>query len=187
MDQAAKDRIQHELEDRAKMLFPSVVRRAELLEHGDDPVAEPGETVLRLVIIVTPGEDGELPAPHMVLGRSAVKQFRRELSQRLPEVRRIEILPEDASGQRLGHFMMKSPEPRLKSPGEDRPFDGDFTPVMARLRPTELEVVDTLISVGIAANRAEAIRWALARVSERPAYAQLREHTRDIEKLKTEF
>jgi hypothetical protein len=47
--------------------------------------------------------------------------------------------------------------------------------------------VDTLISAGIAANRAEAVRWALARIGERPAYAQLREHTRDIERLKTEF
>jgi hypothetical protein len=187
MDQATKDRIQHELDDEAKKLFPGVVLRADLLEHGDDPVAEPGETVLRMAILMTPGEDGELPTPHMALGQTAMKQFRRELSQRLPEVRRIEILPEDASGHRLGHFMMKSDEPTMKSPGENRPFDGDFTPVMARLRPTELEIVDTLISAGIAPNRAEAIRWALTRISERPAYAQLREHTRDIERLKTEF
>ena len=58
---------------------------------------------------------------------------------------------------------------------------------MARLRPTELEIVDTLISAGIVANRAEAVRWLLSRIGERPAYAQLREHTRDIERLKTEF
>jgi hypothetical protein len=180
MDRAAKDRIQHELEDHAKKLFPGVIRRAELLEHGDDPVAEPGETLLRLVIIVTPGEDGKLPPPPTVLNQPARKQFLHKLSQRLPEVRRIEILPETASGHPRGHFTMRIHD-------EDRPADGDLTPVMARLRPTELEIVDTLISVGIAANRAEAIRWALARVSERPAYAQLREHTRDIERLKTEF
>ena len=65
--------------------------------------------------------------------------------------------------------------------------DSDLTPVMVRLRATELEIVDTLISVGIAANRAEAVRWALARISERPAYAQLRERTREIERLKSEF
>jgi len=181
MDQAAKDRIQHELEDHAKKLFPGVIRRAELLEHADDPVAEPGETVLRLVIIVTPGEDGKLhEPPPAVLKQPARKQFLHELSQRLPEVRRIEILPETPSGHQRGHFTMTIHD-------EDRPADGDLTPVMARLRPAELEIVDTLISAGIAANRAEAIRWALARVSERPAYAQLREHTRDIERLKTEF
>jgi hypothetical protein len=54
--------------------------------------------------------------------------------------------------------------------------------VMARLAFTDR---------GIANNRAEAIRWALARIGERPAYGQLRqrtrEHARDIERLKGEF
>jgi Arc/MetJ-type ribon-helix-helix transcriptional regulator len=63
----------------------------------------------------------------------------------------------------------------------------DLTPVMARLGSADLEIVDTLISAGIAPNRAEAIRWALARISERPAYARLRERTREIERLKSEF
>jgi hypothetical protein len=181
MDQAEKDRIQHELEDEARKLFPGAVRRVALLEHGDDPVAEPGETVLLLVLSVTPGDDGELPEPHTVLKPPAMKQFRHELAERLPDVRRIEILLEDPSGEPLkGRFMMRSAD-------GDRPADGDFTPVMARLRPAELEIVDTLISAGIAANRAEAVRWALARIGERPAYAQLREHTRDIERLKSEF
>src|SRR5260370_19470527 len=40
---------------------------------------------------------------------------------------------------------------------------------------------------GIAANRADAVRWALARIRERPAYSQLRERAREIERLKTEF
>ncbi|HEY6277271.1 MAG TPA: hypothetical protein VIX86_13180 [Streptosporangiaceae bacterium] len=181
MDQAAKDRIQHELEDEAKNLFPGAVRRAVLLQHGDDPLVEPGELVLRLVITPPPGEDGELPEPGTVLRRPAMKQFRHELSRRLPGCRRIEVMLEDASGHPLkGHFMMTTDEGARLS-------DGDFTPVMARLRAAELEIVDTLISAGIAANRAEAVRWALARISERPAYAQLREHTRDIERLKTEF
>ena len=65
--------------------------------------------------------------------------------------------------------------------------DSDITHVMVRLKPPELEIVDTLITAGIANSRAEAIRWALARISERPAYAQLREHTRDIQRLTTEF
>jgi hypothetical protein len=63
----------------------------------------------------------------------------------------------------------------------------DVTPVMVRLKAPELAIVDTLITAGIANNRAEALRWALARISERPAYARLREHTHEIEALKTEF
>jgi hypothetical protein len=178
MDQAAKDPIQHELEDEAKKLFPGAIRQVVLLQHGDDPQVEPGELMLRLVAIQPRGDGEELAD---VLNRRAMKRFRHELSQRLPEVRRIEVKLEDASGHPLkAHRMMILDD-------EARPADSDFSPVMARLRPAELEVVDTLISAGIAANRAEAVRWALARISERPAYAQLREHTRDIERLKTEF
>jgi hypothetical protein len=40
---------------------------------------------------------------------------------------------------------------------------------MVRLRAAELEIVDPLSTAGIAGYRAEAVRWALARISERPA------------------
>lgn len=65
--------------------------------------------------------------------------------------------------------------------------EGPLVPVMARLAPADLETVDTLITAGTAANRAEAVRWALARIRERPAYAQLRERAREIEELKAQF
>ena len=64
---------------------------------------------------------------------------------------------------------------------------GDVTPVMARLGPADLETLDTLITAGIAINRADAVRWTLARIRERPAYAELRERARQIEELKTQF
>jgi Arc/MetJ-type ribon-helix-helix transcriptional regulator len=73
----------------------------------------------------------------------------------------------------------------LDDPGEAA--ESDIIHVMVRLKAPELEIVDTLITAGIANSRAEAIRWALTRISERPAYAQLREHTRDIQRLTTEF
>ena len=38
--------------------------------------------------------------------------------------------------------------------------------------------MDTLIAAGIANNRAEAVRWALIRISERPAYEQCWSHPR---------
>jgi len=65
--------------------------------------------------------------------------------------------------------------------------EGQLVPVMARLGPADLETVDVLITAGIAANRAEAVRWALARIRERPAYAQLQQRAREIEELKTQF
>jgi hypothetical protein len=43
MDQAAKDRIQREIEDQVRTLFPGAVRRVEWQSHRDDPHFQPGE------------------------------------------------------------------------------------------------------------------------------------------------
>jgi len=89
-------------------------------------------------------------------------------------------MQEDDNGQRTAGNV------RFVADGREA-ADDEFTHVMVRLKTPELDIVDTLIAAGIASNRAEAIRWALTRISERPAYEQLREHTRDIERLKKEF
>jgi hypothetical protein len=65
--------------------------------------------------------------------------------------------------------------------------DRSLTPVMVRLAATELETVDALVTAAVASSRAEAIRWALARIRERPAYEQLRRCSRETERLKAEF
>jgi Arc/MetJ-type ribon-helix-helix transcriptional regulator len=113
-----------------------------------------------------------------------LNQFRHSLAEQWPEIRYIEVMTEDNSGQRTGGTM------RFVEDGREA-ADGEFTHVMVRLKTAELDIVDTLIAAGIGNNRAEAIRWALARIGERPAYDQLRErtreHTRDIERLKSEF
>jgi hypothetical protein len=88
---------------------------------------------------------------------------------------------EDDSGQRVDGQVQFLDDYRAVA------ADGEFTHVMVRLKAPELDIVDTLIAAGIANNRAEAIRWALTRIRERPAYEELREHTRDIERLKGEF
>jgi hypothetical protein len=96
--------------------------------------------------------------------------------RRWPEIRYIEVMFEDDSGQRVDGNVQFLEDNRVAT-------DGEFTHVMVRLRTAELDIVDTLIAAGVA----EAIRWALTRISERPTYEQLREHTRDIERLKNEF
>lgn len=179
MNNADVQGVQQELDDMAKTLFPGAVRRLAVLQYGDDPIVEPGEVMVRLL---APGQEGEQEGPPVAaFGGPPMKEFQRQVTQRLPEVKRIEVISEDSHGNRAGAFLI-----RVTGGAEARP-DSELTPVMVRLRPAELEIVDTLIGVGIAANRAEAVRWALARISERPAYAQLRERTREIERLKSEF
>lgn len=109
-----------------------------------------------------------------------LNQFRHDLLERWPEIRYIEVMHEDDNGQRTAGNV------RFVEDGREA-VDGEFTHVMVRLKTPELEIVDTLIGAGIANNRAEAIRWALTRIRERPAYEQLREHIRDIDRLKSKF
>ena len=174
MDQVTKERVQRELKEEAGKLLRGGVREVAVLEYGDDPMVEPGEVMVRVLTTEQPGERNEPP------NREAMKQFRHEVAQRLPEVRRLEVKSDVIDGKQKRFLARMDSE-------KERPADGEFTPVMVRMRAPELEIVDTLINVGIAPNRAEAVRWALTRISERPAYAQLRERTHEIERLKTEF
>jgi Arc/MetJ-type ribon-helix-helix transcriptional regulator len=192
MDQAEKDHIQDELEIEANQLFPGRIRRVELLQHDDAPMIGPGQLMPRLVfgdpIRSQPDPDPRKVAKHARTFKMAIglglNQFRETLMERWPEIRYLELMTEDNRGQRTGGGV------RFVEDGREV-ADGEFTNVMVRLKPAELDIVDTLIAAGIANNRAEAVRWALIRVSERPAYEQLlertREHTRDIERLKSEF
>lgn len=62
-----------------------------------------------------------------------------------------------------------------------------FTDVRTRLGPADLATVDALISAGIASSRAEAMRWAIGRIRENPAYTQIEEKVRQISELKVQL
>ena len=190
MDETERDRIQHELETEANELFAGWIRRVELLQDDDAPRIEPGQLMPRLVF-KDPADRLRDPDPDprkvAKAGRTfklavgpGLNQLRDTVLERWPEIRYIEVMTEDNRGQRTGGDV------RFVEDGRDAP-DGEFTHVMVRLKTAELDIVDTLIAAGIANNRAEALRWALTRIRERPAYEQLREHTRNIERLKNEF
>lgn len=188
MDQADKERIQQEIEQVASERFPGAVQQVIVLQHGDEPVVEPGELMIR-VLVKPEGPDGK-ERPLRAFGethRSDFEQFRRDLSERFPQARRLQFTQDDGSGGRKKVITMPvGPGPK-EGGREGDTAAGELTPVMARLAPADLETVDMLITAGVAANRAEAVRWALARVRERPAYAQLRERINEIDRLKAEF
>ncbi|MGH3192461.1 MAG: hypothetical protein ACRDPY_40110 [Streptosporangiaceae bacterium] len=186
MEQAEKERVQREIHDEASRQFPGAVQGVTVLQHGDERGIKRAGLMVR-VLISPEGPDGrERPLRAFEQAhRTEIEQFRSDLSQRLPQARRLQLVCDGPDGRKVILVPLeRSPAERGQA---DSPASGDLTPVMARLAPAELDIVDTLISGGIAANRAEAIRWALARVSERPAYTQLRERTREIERLRTEF
>ena len=67
----------------------------------------------------------------------------------------------------------------LLDPEEDEIARGLTQVPEALLGPVDLATLDTLITAGIAASRAEAVRWALARIREQPAYARLSGRARE--------
>jgi hypothetical protein len=199
VDQEARERVQQVVRDEAERIFAGSVRRVSLLPPGELELDEqerellrsgrfgPDELVAQLVL-TEPGRVRPEPvrAPQLLQAfrnenGPAVMQLRKALTQRVPELRHIRISFEDDKGQRRGGGGL------LLFVSDEGRSDGDLTAVMVRLRAEELDTVDTLITAGIAGNRAEAVRWALARIRERPAFEQLRAHTREIERLKSDF
>jgi len=182
MDQEALQRVQQHLDDKIKSRFPAgTIEQVTLLQYGDDPVVEPGQFVLRVVVAAS-GDQEERTR----IARKFEGEFRQQLdelrAEMLPEASRIEIrIGNEPSGPRF--FMARAGRP-LEAPAL---ASAELTPVMARLGPVDLETLDALITAGIAGSRADAVRWALARIRERPAYAQLRAKSAEIEQLKSQF
>jgi hypothetical protein len=181
MERAALERLQQTINDEVKGRFPEgAVRQVMLLQHGDDPVVEPGEVRVR-VLIPKDYKAGDKDWAHE--NRTRIMEFRRELAERLPEVSGLEVVPDDPD-------IPYDHRPRwyvggggwLRSRG-----GGELTAVMARLEPEDLQTLDALITAGVATNRSEAVRWALARIRERPAFAKLAEWVRGLDELKAQF
>ena len=185
MEQAELDRLQEQFGQLVRERFPgAAVQRVAVLGYGDDPEIEPGQLLARVYLEAGDEQTAREQAMkefHQAHGE-ALRELRKDLD-RLPGVGLLEVMAagEEEPGCR---------GPRLRLMAKDGPppaGEGQLVPVMARLGPAVLETVDVLFTAGIAANRAEAVRWALARIRERPAYAQLQQRAREIEELKTQF
>jgi len=190
MEMAAIDHLQKLIDDQVKQRFPAgTVRHVKVLQYGDEPVVEPGELAVRVYISAPEEEDEREQALQSfeAANRETIKKLRDDLSARLPEARRLEFRTGDGTidgGGGGGTIMLNRPGGSFAA----RALAGtDLTPVMARLAPADLETLDTLITAGIASSRADAVRWALARIRERPAYEQLRARACEIDELRAQF
>jgi hypothetical protein len=195
VDQAELERARQAFEDAVRARVPgTAIDRVELLQYGDIPEIEPGEVLGRAFLALPEGAD---PAD-LTVRRQVLKEFRSANPGALV------ALSKDfgQAGFGEGLFAFEGPDPGPDRPGPllhlriklsrgssalglggGRPL----TAVMARLDAADLETLDTLIAAGIAGSRAEAVRWALARIRERPAYERLRTRAREIEDLKSQF
>jgi hypothetical protein len=186
MDRAVFESVEREIDDEVRARFPSdVIKQAVLLHYGDDPEIEPGQLWVRVLLRADWPEDYEQIVSAFILDHegAAMEEFPRYLADKLREIRLLEFTFPDNPVTSGGHG------PRRhwlvgQQLADLRAELGEAARVDARLGPANLETVDTLIMAGIADDRADAIRWVLARFRRQLEYQQLREQVREIGRLR---
>jgi hypothetical protein len=196
MEAAELDQIRQQFAHQVRERFPQgTIREVAVLQYGDAPEVEPGQLLARVVVEAPDDWEGREQAFHALHDghQAAFRELRDELNKLpVPVVLQFTAGGEAGADERRGPIIQLLGR-RVGAGVVDGPCGPDgapgatLTPVMARLGAEDLETLDTLIAVGIATSRAEAVRWALARIRERPAYDQLRARTREIEELKSQF
>ena len=187
LDRAQLDVLQQKFDELVRERLPgAAIEQVAVLQYGDDPEIEPGELLARIVLRSGESEEDRKKAMRTFDDeqRDAIHELRNELNK-VPEIGLLEVIVGDKGAK--GPIPIRKMRMMGHRSGVLEAGEVQLTPVMARLGPEDLETVDTLITAGIAANRADAVRWALARIRERPAYEKLRERAREIEELKAQF
>ena len=181
MDQEDKEQLKRAAEDLLnRRLGEGVVQRAEVLQYGEEPVIEPGQVIVRVILNPTDEDPHETIEAFERAHQDTITELRARIAQNMPFIGRLQFTVPSEQGTRPVITMPIGPPDRTA-------IGRNLTPVMARLDPKDLETLDALITAGIVSNRADGVRWALARIRERPAYTQLREHIGKIGELKTQF
>jgi hypothetical protein len=183
VEQEDKERLERGAEEELnRRCGDGTVQKVEVLQYGDDPVIEPGQAMVR-VILAPAGEDPDATLHTFEKAHSgAIEDLRKTIARAMPSIGRVQLTLPPQPGER------KHPVISMSIGPQDRTAPGrSLIPVMARLAPTDVAVLDALITAGIVPNRAEGIRWALTRIRERPAYTQLREHIGKIDELKAQL
>jgi hypothetical protein len=178
------------VEKHVRSLFPDgVISRVQVLEYGDDPAVEPGDVAVRVFLSQPDRPEGEQADEDIVDSFEKANRERLEkLHDELPRlIAWVEFQPDrpDGAEEHRRHVLKIGRGGRGTKPLDEAAEE--LTPVMTRLGPADLATVDTLITAGIAGSRAEVLRWAVGRIRENPAYAQLQDRVREINKLKAQF
>ena len=183
MDQEEKEHLERGAEEELNRQFgDGTVQKVEVLQYGDDSVIEPGQVMVRVILTPTDEDPEQTLHAFEKAHRAAIEHLRKKVARKMPFIGRVEFTLPQQPGERKHPVISMSVSP------PDRTATGrNLTPVMARLDPSNVEVLDALITAGIVSNRADGVRWALTRIRERPAYTQLREHIGKIDELKAQL
>ena len=177
------------VEKHLRAVFPDgAISRVQVLEYGDDPAVEPGDVAVR-VFLPRPDQpeeeaDEEIVGSFEKANRERLKKLHDDLPRLIAWVEFQADRPDGAEEHR--RRVLKIGRGGRASKPLDEAAE-ELTPVMTRLAPADLATVDTLITAGVASSRAEVLRWAVGRIRENPAYAQIQDRVREISELKARF
>jgi len=179
------------VKNRLLSAFPEgTFARVDVLGYGDDPAVEPGETAVRVFIdrAGRPEENWDSRETLDDWAKANSEGLDKLHDGLLPSIAWIEFFPDTPERQAA---------PSRPDWGHAKSFLGnrtnvleatpDFTRVVTLLGPADLAAVDALIMAGVATSRAEVLRWAVGRIRENPAYAELQGRVHDIDELKAQF
>jgi len=152
----------------------------DVLGYGDDPAVEPGDTAVRVFIARGGGPEENWDS------KETLDEWAKANGEGIEKLHNG-LLPFIA----WVDFVLDTPEHRAKP--YDQTFSGtrfmgrpdvlEGVPGGARvgtwLGPADLATVDALIVAGVGTSRAEVLRWAIGRIRENPAYAQLQQQVRE--------
>jgi hypothetical protein len=175
---------------RLQSAFPAgAFARVDVLEYGDDPEVEPGDTAIRVFIdrADRPVENWDSHKTLNDWAEANSEGIEKLHDGLLPSIAWVEFFPDtperqaEPSRSDWGHmrYLGKRPDVMETAP--------EFTRVATKPGPDDLATIDALIVAGVAASRSEVLRWAVGRIRENPAYAQLQERVYEIGELKAQF
>ena len=188
MDQAISSSVAAQL----RSAFPEgTFTQVDVLGHGDDPDVEPGETAIRAFLDRAGHPAGTFQDDEEVIHafEKAHRQEIKKLTQDslLPAVAWVLLIPDTPDRRAPGAVLWGFPSMFLAMRSDVADEARGFASVRTRLGPADLATVDALIAAGVASSRAEVMRWAIGRIRENPAYAQIQERVREISELKAQF
>ena len=188
MDKALSDSVAGQL----RSAFPEgTFTQVDVLGYGDDPDVEPGETAIRAFIdraghpVGTFEDDETVVRAFGEANSETITRLHRD--GQLPAIAWVQLIPDTPERRAAGAVLWGFPSMFLGMRSDVTDAAPGFADVRTRLAPADLATVDALITAGIASTRAEVMRWAIGRIRENPAYAQIQERVREISELKDQL